>query len=79
MKCPGPIGQEGGQMVECNVGRNIAECTCTYEACSRKGKCCECIAYHREFGELPGCLFPPAVERTYDRSRERFISAYQKK
>jgi len=24
-------------------------------------------------GEFPGCLFPPEVERTYDRSIERFV------
>jgi hypothetical protein len=24
-------------------------------------------------GELPGCLFPSEVERTYDRSIEKFI------
>jgi len=29
-------------------------------------------------GELPGCLFPPEVERTYDRSIEKFIETYKK-
>jgi hypothetical protein len=24
-------------------------------------------------GEIPGCLFPPDAERTYDRSVENFI------
>lgn len=48
------------------------------EPYSRKGKCCECIAYHRNMGELPGCLFPPEVERTYDRSIEKFIETYKK-
>jgi hypothetical protein len=28
-------------------------------------------------GELPGCLFPPKVERTYDRSIEKFIETYK--
>lgn len=65
--------------MECNQKRNIQQCTCTYEPCSRKGICCECIAYHRRYNELPGCLFPPEVERTYDRSIERFLTAYGRK
>lgn len=66
------------QVAQCNVKANTARCTCTYEPCSRKGKCCECITYHRQYGELPGCLFPPEVERTYDRSLERFVACYRK-
>ncbi|MEO0079011.1 MAG: DUF6485 family protein [candidate division WOR-3 bacterium] len=60
---------------DCNLALNRASCTCTYEPCPRKGRCCECISYHRNAGELPGCLFPPEVERTYDRSIARFIAA----
>lgn len=59
--------------MECNIKANVEKCTCTYEPCSRKGKCCECVAYHRRSGELPGCFFPPEVERTFDRSIERFV------
>jgi len=66
-------------MSECNIEKNKAGCTCTYEPCSRKGLCCACIAYHRKSGEVPGCLFPPSVEKTYDRSIERFIRAHSKK
>lgn len=62
-------------MKECNIKAITARCTCTYEPCSRKGLCCECIAYHQRNGELPGCLFPPDVERTYDRSISRFVQA----
>ena len=58
--------------MECTARKNLAMCTCSYEPCSRKGRCCECIAYHRKSGELPGCLFPPDIERTYDRSAEAF-------
>jgi len=65
--------------VECQIEVNKSRCPCTYEPCSRKGKCCECIRYHWENGELPGCLFPPEVERAYDRSLSRFISIYGKK
>jgi hypothetical protein len=61
--------------MECEVEVNKTKCTCTYEPCSRKGKCCQCILYHRALGELPGCLFPPEVERTYDRSISRFVAA----
>jgi len=65
--------------MECQIEVNKSRCPCTYEPCSRKGKCCECIRYHWEHGELPGCLFPPEVERTYDRSLSKFISIYSKK
>ena len=61
--------------MECNISENLTRCTCTYESCSRKGKCCECIRYHWRMGELPGCLFPAQVERTYDRSIAAFIRA----
>lgn len=65
--------------MECQIEVNKSRCPCTYEPCSRKGKCCECIRYHWELGELPGCLFPPEVERSYDRSLSKFISVYSKK
>jgi hypothetical protein len=65
--------------MECQIEVNKSRCPCTYEPCSRKGKCCECIRYHWELGELPGCLFPPEVETTYDRSLSKFISVYSKK
>ena len=61
--------------MECNLKANRQGCNCTYEPCSRKGKCCECIAYHRHSDELPACYFTPEVERTYDRSVARFIAS----
>ncbi|WP_287586565.1 hypothetical protein [Candidatus Borrarchaeum sp.] len=61
---------------DCNISKNIEHCGCTYP-CSKKGLCCECISYHKARGELPGCLFPPEVEKTYDRTIERFISCYK--
>ena len=64
--------------MECQIEENESRCPCTYEPCSRKGKCCECLRYHREMDELPACLFPPEVERTYDRSLRKFISVYGK-
>ena len=65
-------------MRECREKENRERCTCTYEPCSRKGICCECIEYHWNMGELPGCLFPPEVERTYDRSLARFIATHSR-
>lgn len=39
-----------------NKQTNINRCSCTYEPCSRKGVCCECIAYHRAQGQRPACM-----------------------
>jgi hypothetical protein len=66
-------------MIECQLELNRQKCPCTYEPCDKKGKCCECIAYHKALGELPGCLFPPEVEKTYDRSIRKFIQVYSKR
>lgn len=61
-------------MAECpNKEKNLQHCNCTYEPCSRKGICCECIAYHRDMKQLPACYFPPEAEKTYDRSIARFL------
>jgi hypothetical protein len=61
-------------MAECpNKEKNLQHCNCTYEPCSRKGICCECIAYHRKMRQLPACYFPPEVEKTYDRSIAKFL------
>lgn len=35
---------------------NKKDCPCTYEPCSRKGVCCECVAYHRKNGDRPACM-----------------------
>ena len=51
----------------------MTRCNCTYEPCSRKGKCCDCIAYHLQSDELPACVFPTNVEKTNDRSFARFV------
>ncbi len=56
-----------------NRVQNMKNCNCSYEPCSRKGVCCECLAYHRRLGELPACLFSDETERTYDRSIARFV------
>ncbi|MFQ6069797.1 MAG: DUF6485 family protein [Candidatus Aminicenantales bacterium] len=65
-------------MKECNPEKNKLECNCTYEPCSRKGICCECLIYHRRMNELPACFFPDDVERTYNRSFQKFIEVFSK-
>jgi hypothetical protein len=60
-----------------NASKNLEVCNCTYEPCSRKGVCCECIAYHRRSGELPACCFDDATERTYDRSTAAFVRSHR--
>ncbi|MGM0440168.1 MAG: DUF6485 family protein [Chlamydiota bacterium] len=63
--------------MECIQQANLKHCNCSYEACPRKGKCCLCIAHHRKQNQLPACFFPDDVEKTYDRSIEKFIEVYQ--
>ncbi len=65
--------------MDCAARKNTASCPCSYDPCPRKGRCCECIAYHRRSDELPGCLFPAEVERTHDRSAEAFVNAFRKR
>ena len=57
-----------------NSRDNMAMCNCTYEPCPRKGKCCECLAYHRRSGELPARYFTREEERTYNRSISYFVA-----
>jgi len=65
--------------MDCKKDPNLKNCTCTYEPCPRKGLCCECIAYHRGSGELPGCLFSPGAERSYDRSIANYLRDQKEK
>ncbi|MQY62185.1 cytosolic protein [archaeon] len=53
---------------------NSKNCRCSYVSCGKRGKCCECIRYHLARKELPACAFPPDIEKTYDRSIERFVA-----
>ena len=60
--------------MECqHFDANMETCNCSYEPCSRKGYCCQCIAYHRRSGELPACYFTAGEERTFDRSITFFV------
>ncbi|MEM2998422.1 MAG: DUF6485 family protein [Thermoproteota archaeon] len=64
-------------MNEClNIRVNLANCPCTYP-CDMRGKCCECVRNHRAHNELPACYFQPEIEKTYDRSIEKFLSLYK--
>lgn len=64
--------------MEC-IQKNMEACNCSYEPCSRKGKCCECVQYHRRNGELPGCFFHDDYERSFDRSVQNFIRMVSEK
>ncbi|MFA6924059.1 MAG: DUF6485 family protein [Bacteroidales bacterium] len=64
-------------MRNCNQQKNMTNCNCTHEPCSRKGNCCDCLHFHRRAGELPACFFHDEIERNLDRSVETFISAWQ--
>lgn len=70
------VHSDSGDTLECKKEENAVDCTCTYP-CSKRGMCCDCVASHRARGELPGCFFPPEVEKTYDRSIERFVAIYK--
>ena len=56
---------------------STVKCTCSYP-CPRRGKCCECVAYHRRNGEVPGCFFSAADEKSYDRNIENLYRDYKK-
>jgi hypothetical protein len=64
--------------IECDkLKHNMESCNCTYQGCPRKGNCCECLQYHLSHRELPACVFPDDVEKTWDRSFRRFIETYK--
>ncbi len=63
--------------MECKQTQNRKNCNCSYEPCARKGVCCDCVRYHLRARELPACFFPNDVERTYDRSFEKFSQLVQ--
>jgi hypothetical protein len=63
--------------MDCKKESNSKNCTCTYTPCSRRGACCDCLAYHLKNRQLPGCCFPPDAEASYDRSFENFAKAWK--
>jgi len=62
--------------MDCKKDENLQRCNCTYP-CGKKGVCCDCLAFHLASRELPGCCFPPEVEKTYDRSFRAFAKAWK--
>jgi hypothetical protein len=58
--------------MECKKTANLERCNCSYEPCSRKDLCCECLNYHLRNRELPACVFPDRAEQTFNRSFEHF-------
>ncbi len=65
--------------MECKQEQNMKHCNCTYDPCSRKGICCDCITYHLKSRQLPACCFTAAAEKTYDRSFEHFARLVKEK
>ncbi len=64
--------------MNCDIEKNVKNCNCTYH-CDRKGKCCDCISYHRGLGELPACYFNSAYERSYNRTVENYLESIGKR
>ncbi len=44
------------QMADKTGCNNRQPCTCPKVDCARHGKCCECVANHKDRGNLPHCL-----------------------
>ena len=65
-------------IMDCKMEKGNPYCNCTYEPCSRKHKCCDCLHYHRQKDELPACFFKTDEERTYNRSIDYFIKMRMK-
>jgi hypothetical protein len=63
--------------MECKKLKNEKNCPCSYDGCSRKGVCCDCVTYHRTRNEIPGCFFPIDAERSWDRSIKNFINIWK--
>ncbi len=63
--------------MECKKSENLKHCNCSYPGCSRKGICCDCLKYHLRMRQLPACCFPNSIEKTFDRSFEKFAELVQ--
>ena len=64
--------------MECGKTVNLKNCNCSYEPCSRKGICCECLEHHLKSRQLPACCFPDKAERTFNRSFDFFAKLVSK-
>lgn len=52
-------GKEEKAMEKEKVCSNVHECSCPFTDCKNHGRCCDCIANHREMGNLPNCYKKP--------------------
>ena len=50
---------------------NQRPCTCRNINCKNHGRCCACVATHRERGNLPFCLFTPEQIAEMERNRPK--------
>jgi len=55
----------------------VKTCVCPKTTCPNHGKCCECVANHREKDSLTFCLFPDnggdkSVANYFRKLKERF-------
>ncbi len=64
--------------MECKKEVNLKNCNCSYNPCSRKGICCDCVTYHLRAREIPACFFPEKAEKTWNRSFEHFAELVAK-
>lgn len=55
-----------------NLKVNLEHCSCSYSGCDKQGLCCQCVAYHRQMRQIPGCFFSAEGEQSYDRSYANF-------
>ena len=64
------MGKENGSMEERKC-QNTLPCSCRNEKCPRHGRCCDCVAFHRDRGGYPNCL----RENVEARLQERLAAA----
>jgi len=65
-------------MEVCTRKENLSMCTCTAHGgtCENRGKCCDCVKFHRDQGCIPGCFFSEEGEKLYDRSMKTFVKTW---
>ncbi|MCL2630770.1 MAG: hypothetical protein FWD49_04530 [Firmicutes bacterium] len=58
--------------MSCEVSKKHIKCNCTCP-CPRRGRCCECLAYHVGRGNFPACFFSTEAEAKHNRSLETLL------
>jgi hypothetical protein len=51
----------------CEKISNLGEenkCTCVLTNCENWGKCCSCVLFHRNRGDIPGCFAAKEKDET---------------